>query len=168
MRTRSILTYASFGALAAGAALLGTLATRKSVDSPWYARLRKPSFQPPRQAFAPVWTTLYGMIAASGARAWLAPRSPARTRALALWGVQMALNAGWSGIFFGARRPRAALAEIVALLASIGAYTNEARKIDRPAALLFAPYAAWTGFATVLNAAIVSKNPEPQLAHAPA
>jgi translocator protein len=87
-------------------------------------------------------------------------RSPARTRALVLWGVQLALNASWSAIFFAARRPRAALGEIAALLASIAAYTNEARKIDRPAALLFAPYAAWTGFASVLNAAIVGKNPE--------
>jgi tryptophan-rich sensory protein len=91
---------------------------------------------------------------------WRGAPGPARTRALALWGTQLALNAGWSAVFFGARRPRAALVEIGALLASIAGYAAAARKVDRPAAWLVAPYAAWTAFAAVLNAGIVRRNPQ--------
>jgi len=54
--------------------------------------------------------------------------------------------------FFGARRPRAALAEVLALLVSIGAYASVARKVDRPAAALVVPYLGWTTFAALLNA----------------
>lgn len=159
MRIRSLLTYASFGALTAGAAALGALASRKGANSAWYERLPRPRFQPPDKVFAPVWSVLYGLIAASGARTFLARRSRVRTRALTLWGIQLALNVGWPAIFFGARRPRAALVEILALLASITAYTSSARKADRAAALLVVPYLAWTGFATLLNAAIVRELP---------
>jgi len=149
-----------FGAITAGAAALGTLATRHSVHSRWYRdELAKPPYQPPRQVFGPVWTALYAMIGWSGARVWNAPDEPARTRALALWGTQLALNVGWSGIFFGARRPRMALVEIGGLLASIVAYSRAASRVDRTAAWLMAPYLAWTAFATVLNAGIVKRNP---------
>lgn len=150
-----------FGAITAGAAALGALATQRSVNSKWYRdELKKPSYQPPRQVFGPVWTALYAMIGWSGARVWNASDEPARTGALALWGTQLALNVGWSAIFFGARRPRAALFEIGGLLASIGAYSAVASRVDKKAAWLMAPYLAWTTFATVLNAGIVTQNPQ--------
>ncbi|MGZ3428454.1 MAG: tryptophan-rich sensory protein [Polyangia bacterium] len=44
------------------------------------------------------------------------------------------------------------------LLAGIGAYAATARKLDRPAAWMMAPYAAWSGFATLLNEEIVRLN----------
>jgi tryptophan-rich sensory protein len=149
----------AFGAVTAGAAILGTLATRTSVDSAWYRRLRKPPFQPPRRAFGPVWTALYAMMAASAVRIWNSPPSPERSRALRLWTTQLALNAGWSAIFFAARRPRVALVEITALLATIAAYARQAGKVDRGAAALIAPYLGWTAFATALNEEIARRNP---------
>ena len=39
-------------------------------------------------------------------------------------------------------------------------YIATARKVDTGAALCFVPYAAWVGFATVLNADIARRNPE--------
>lgn len=159
MRLRDlILPTAAFGAATGSAAALGVVATRSSVDTPWYDDLAKPPFQPPKQAFAPVWTALYAGIAASGIRIWLAPSSKARTRALALWAIQLGLNAGWSAIFFKAKRPKWALVEIGALLGAIALYANEARKVDKPAAWLVAPYLAWTGFAAVLNEEIARRN----------
>ena len=86
------MALAGFGALTAGAAALGTKATRDSLY-PWYVNLQKPPFQPPRQAFAPVWTVLYGLIAVSGFRLWRAKKSTQRTVALTLWGGQLAANA---------------------------------------------------------------------------
>ena len=160
MRTRSLVSLLGFGALTAAAGFIGARATRKSVDSPWYnVLLRKPPFQPPKRAFAPVWSGLYALIAGSGARVYAAPPSPERSRALALWGTQLALNAGWSVIFFGARKPRWALAELGVLLATIGAYMHQAHKVDRAAAYMFAPYLGWSGFAALLNEEIVRRNP---------
>lgn len=67
-------------------------------------------------------------------------------------------NAKWSKLFFGQHRPIAALADAVALEATIFSYINSARKVDRTAACAFVPYAAWIAFATVLNAEMVRRN----------
>lgn len=141
------------------AAVLGMVATQRSVDTSWYDALAKPPFQPPRRVFGPTWTVLYVGIAMSGVRVWRARRSPARTRALVLWGTQLALNAAWSALFFGAKKPTYALVEIGALLGAIALYASYARKLDKIAAWLVVPYLAWTSFATVLNQEIVRRNP---------
>jgi tryptophan-rich sensory protein len=156
LRTESVVALGTFSALTLGAAVLG--GRQSSADQRWFKRLRKPPFQPPPQVFAPVWTVLYGLIAISGWRVWTAPAGPSRSKALALWGVQMGLNAAWSWLFFGKHQPRSALADNVALLGSIGAYVATTRNVDRPAAWLVAPYLAWVGFANVLNAEIVRRN----------
>lgn len=149
-----------FAALSYGAAALGalTMLGAGAPDKAWYQSLRKPVFQPPSWVFGPVWTVLYGTIAYSGYRIWRAPKSPERTRALALWGTQLALNAAWTPLFFGARQPTAALANILALDVAAGAYTAAAARVDATAAKVVAPYLAWISFATVLNGAIVAKN----------
>jgi benzodiazapine receptor len=152
---RAALGILAIGGVTAAAAVLGSVATNRSVHSPWY---RKPSFQPPARAFGPVWTALYVAMAASAYRVWRAPPSPARTRALALWSTQLVLNTAWSWLFFGARKPAAALIDLTGMWATIAAYANEARKVDPIAAWLIAPYLAWTTFAGVLNEEIVRLN----------
>lgn len=145
----------------AGATLLtaiaGARATRRG--KPWYRLLRKSSLNPPDAAFAPVWTTLYALNGLSAARVYRAAPSPARDSSLALWGMQQALNAAWSPLFFGKRRPRAALLDIGLLWAAIGAYAYQSRKVDRPAAALVLPYLGWVSFAAYLNQQVVRKNP---------
>lgn len=47
-------------------AAVGGLASRPA-ESTWYERLKKPSFQPPRQAFPIVWPILYADLAAVSA-----------------------------------------------------------------------------------------------------
>lgn len=149
-----------FTALTYGAAALGTLTMRGrgAPDRAWYRFLRKPPAQPPAAVFGPVWTVLYATIAYAGYRLWKAPKSPERTRALTLWGTQLALNAAWTPLFFGARMPRAALADLVVLDVAAAATAVAAAKVDRTASLIVTPYLGWLGFATYLNAGVVLEN----------
>jgi len=155
MRLRTVI---GFGGLTVIAALIGSRATNRSVDSRWYSRLDKPSWQPPREAFGPVWTTLYALMAGSASRVYDARPSRERSRALKLWGAQLALNVGWSVIFFGKRKPKLAAAEVGVLLAMIALYMRDARHVDGRATTMMVPYLAWTAFATVLNGTIAKNN----------
>jgi tryptophan-rich sensory protein len=121
----------------------------------WYARLKKPSFNPPNWVFAPVWSLLYFLIAIAGWRVF--SRAPGGA-AMGLWWVALALNFLWSPVFFRLHRPAAALVVVLALLAANVAFLVTAWPVDGVAALLFAPYIAWVAFASVLNAAVVRLN----------
>jgi tryptophan-rich sensory protein len=159
-RWKRVAAAAAFGALSYGAAALGTLTMRGrgAPDKRWFRSLNKPAFQPPNWLFGPVWTVLYGTLAYSGYRIWRAERSPQRTRALAWWGAQLALNAAWTPLFFGARKPALALADIGALDVAATSYAVSAAKVDPTAVKVVAPYLTWLMFATSLNGSIVVKN----------
>jgi tryptophan-rich sensory protein len=148
-----------FAALTYGAGLLGALWMRKRPRGLWYRLLRKPSYQPPPWVFAPVWNVLYGAIAYSGNRLYRAPSSRARTVGLGLWAAQLALNAAWTPIFFGARRARLALLDLALLDATVAAYAAVSSRVDRRAAVAVVPYLGWLGLATALNGSIVRNNP---------
>ena len=151
---KKVLAAVTFGAATAAAAFFGSRFTPSGTTGEWYDSLDKPPFNPPSSVFPIVWTALYVLMAVSAYRVW---RTGDR-RALTLWGTQLVLNAAWSPIFFGARQPGVALVDLLALFAAIAAYTNSARRVDRPAAWMMAPYLAWVAFAGVLNAEIVRRN----------
>ena len=90
----------------------GQLATYPNLE-PWYAGLAKPSFNPPNWIFAPVWTTLFVLMAFSVWRILRLPRTSARRTALALLFIQIALNAAWSWMFFAAHSPALGMINIV-------------------------------------------------------
>ncbi len=139
------------------AAAAGSVATSSSVGG-WYRTLVKPPWTPPDWVFGPVWTILY---AAMGVAVWLVWRSrtAVRERALALFGVQLALNVAWSWLFFGLRRIDLALVEIAALWVTIAMTTIAFARARAAAAWLLLPYLAWVSFAAVLNAALLRLNP---------
>lgn len=153
-RTR-LLVGAGFALTVVAVIVVGSASTQGTVDSQWFRSLEKPPWYPPDAAFGIVWTPLYVLIAISGYLAW---RRGVRPVGLVLWGVQLALNLGWSLLFFGLRSPSWAMAEIVVLLAAILATYAEFRRTDRLAAMLLVPYVAWVGFAATLNVAIVLQN----------
>jgi tryptophan-rich sensory protein len=152
---RSLLALAASGAGAFGVAGIGGVVTARSLDG-WYRRLDKPPWNPPDQVFGPVWSLLYG---AQAVAAWLVWRSGGdRAPALELYGAQLALNLGWTLLFFGLRRPGWAVLEIVVLWLAIAATVAAFRRRSRAAAWLLLPYLAWVSFALALNVAIWRRN----------
>src|SRR6187455_2573066 len=97
--------------LAFVAAAFGGLATATSLDT-WYPTLHKPSWNPPNWLFSPVWTLLYILMAVATWRAWRVGDALAARRTASLYSAQLTLNALWSILFFGLRRPGLALVEI--------------------------------------------------------
>lgn len=123
--------------------------------APWYASLAKPPFTPPNWVFAPVWTTLYVLMAAAFWRILRSPAwEPGRRAAIGFFLVQLAFNAGWSIAFFGLHRPDIGLVVIAGLIVAISMTIYVFLDIDGVAASLLIPYLLWTSFATLLNASI--------------
>jgi translocator protein len=145
-----------YAAAVAVAAAGGGTATRRSVSS-WYPGLRKPGWTPPSQVFGPVWTVLYAQMAYSASRV-ARSSDPRRRRALALWWLQLGLNAAWTPVFFGARRTGAAAVMVGALVPAVAATAAASARVDRRAGLLFAPYLAWSTYAAALNLEIWRRN----------
>ena len=118
----------------------------------------KPPLSPPGPVFPAVWAVLFALVGAGAARVWLAPASPARTRALGLFGVQLAFNFYWSLIFFNAGAYGFALLWLAVLWGLILGMLLAFRKVDRAAALLQVPYLLWVSFAAYLNFGVWALN----------
>ena len=154
---RSLLGMALIGGATIGAMLLGRSVMKRSTRA-WYRTLAKPSWTPPSKAFGIVWPVLYTLSGVSAWRIWKSPPSKERTAALGLWASQIATNAAWTPLFFGKKRPAAALVDLKANLGSAAGYALAAGKIDRTAGLLMVPYLAWVGFASTINTSVVRHN----------
>ncbi|MBB4009573.1 TspO/MBR family protein [Allorhizobium taibaishanense] len=134
---------------------IGILIGLSNLPGDWYDGLVKPSFNPPAWLFGPVWTVLYVLIGLAGARIW---RRARRSKAMTLWFGQMILNFLWSPAFFGQQSTGLGLIVILPMLALILAFLWQVRRFDKVALACFIPYAAWVGFASVLNGALFLLN----------
>lgn len=139
------------------AAAMGSVATFRTVTT-WYPTLMKPAWTPPSALFGPVWTVLYVGMAVAAWRVWRGQTGRAAKAVQRSYFAQLALNALWSVLFFGMRRPDLALFDIVALWVLIVVILIRFWPVDRLAAVLWAPYVAWVSFATALNAAVWQLN----------
>jgi len=147
----------SFIAVCFTVAAIGGAITATSVGT-WYQTLNKPAFTPPDGVFAPVWNTLYMMMALAGFLVWRAAQDEVRRTALTYFAIQLVLNLLWSVIFFGAKKIGLAFIEILALWVAVLLTTIQFWRIDIRAGLLFLPYLFWTAYAAVLNGAIWQLN----------
>ena len=134
-------------------AAIGGAVTATSVGT-WYQTLNKPIFTPSDWVFAPVWNTLYMMMALAAFLVWRTAEGKQLRRAMMFFAVQLTLNLAWSFIFFGANAIGAAFFEIIALLIAIAATAQVFWQVDRRAGLLLLPYLVWSGFAALLNGTI--------------
>jgi benzodiazapine receptor len=118
----------------------------------WYKRLAKPSWTPPNWLFPLAWGALYVVMAYAAWRVWA---EAGVGLALGLWGLQLILNAGWSAVFFGLRKPGLAALEVAALWLAVAGTVIAFAGVDVIAAWLLSPYLVWVSFAAVLNLEIV-------------
>jgi benzodiazapine receptor len=122
----------------------------------WYGALSPPAFAPPNPLPAVAWgllAALYLLMAVAAWQVWRRTQPIALQRlAMRAWGWQLALGAAWPAMFFGLHAMLAALTIAVALVLGVGVTLRRFAALDASAALLLAPFLAWTGFATYLNA----------------
>ncbi|WMS42151.1 TspO/MBR family protein [Acuticoccus sp. MNP-M23] len=124
----------------------------------WYRALNKPPWTPPDWLFGPAWTLLFLMIAYAGYRFTVDAAPGERTVPLMLYGLQLVANAGWSALFFGARRVDLALADAILMFVTIAATILAFYPHSPIAAYLMVPYLLWVGFASALNYSIMRRN----------
>ncbi|NAY92074.1 tryptophan-rich sensory protein [Muricauda sp. JGD-17] len=138
---------------------LSSFATQSSVND-WYVNLKKPTFNPPNELFAPVWTVLYVLMGTAAGIVWSKGFHHIWVKtALYHFGFQLLLNALWSIIFFGLKSPFWALIVILGLLSMIMLTIRWFKVVSKPAAYLMIPYLAWVCFAALLNYKIWDLNP---------
>ena len=156
-----LLILAGCVAGAAASAVLGSLAVNP--DATYYRTLDKPSWQPPPPVYGIVWTPLYADIALSSGHAIAKlgeqGRVEERRSLIGALAVNLALNTGWSWLFFRGHRPWLAAAECAVLAASSADLVRRVGAADRRAGYALAPYPLWCTFATALTVAIARRNP---------
>lgn len=141
---------AGYGSLVVFAALVIVAAVFGGMYRPdaWYEALDKAPWNPPNWVFGPVWTALYLLIAIAGWSVW---RGRVTDTPILLWLASLVFNAVWTLLFFGAKQPGFALAEMLLMLSAIVGFIVTAMPVDRRAAWLFVPYACWVAYATTLT-----------------
>lgn len=141
------ISFVLFLSACLGTGYLGSLINEESVWT-WYRQIEKPSWTPPDRMFGPVWTALYIAMAAA---AWLVWLRRGWGREMNLFAAQLALNLGWTAVFFGLRSPGWAFVEIFFLIAAIAATLAAFWRVRPAAGWLLVPYLSWTSFAAALN-----------------
>lgn len=141
-----------FPALSLGVGALASFLTRTGLATV-YPTLAKSALTPPGWVFPLVWTVLY-LLMGLGMALVFAKGGPDLPQALRLWGLQLALNFGWSLLFFGGGAYLSALLCLVVLWVMILAMAGAFGAISPLAARLQIPYLLWVAFAGYLNAAV--------------
>jgi translocator protein len=127
-------------------------------ESRWYRRLKKPDWQPSGAVIGGIWSVLYTGIATAGVLLWSRRTRPEFASVRALFIAQWILNAAWTPLFTRARRLDAALVDCAALTGVNVALVARAWRVRRGAAMLLAPYAVWSAFATFLTWTLLRLN----------
>lgn len=134
----------------------GALFTAPEIQG-WYQSLNKPSWNPPNWLFGPVWTLLYLLMGIAAGIIWNSNAADKKS-ALQVFILQFILNSAWSFLFFNRHWIGVALIEIVLLFLLLLRTIFLFQKVNRTAAYLLIPYAAWVAFAACLNAAFYVLN----------
>jgi tryptophan-rich sensory protein len=124
----------------------------------WYWSLSQPRFKPPDPVFPLAWSGIEAALAVAAYRLLRTSPSPARSKALVLWGWNVFMIGGWNRLFFKRRNLGLSTAGAAALVATSVAFVHEARRVDKTASRAGLPLVGWVAFATVLTATIWRMN----------
>lgn len=150
MKLRDFLKLAIAVGVSESVGVLGSVFTVPAISG-WYETLQKPAFGPPNWIFGPVWTALYFLMGVAAFGVWRSSRRKKAKAALAVFCLQLILNAAWSFIFFGLKNPFWAFVDIIALWLAIIWTIVMFYRVSKPTALLLLPYILWVSFAAYLN-----------------
>jgi tryptophan-rich sensory protein len=107
-----------------------------------------------------VWTTLFILMGIALYLVWQSGTERREVQiALAVFGIQFALNVLWSFLFFGMQSPLLGLVDIVILWIMIAVTIVLFYQIRKIAGYLLIPYIVWVTIATALNYSIYILNP---------
>ena len=124
-----------------------------------FADVKQPPLSPPAWLFPVVWTILYVLM---GIASYLVLTSGAstdkNTKALTVYGLQLAVNFFWSIIFFRFSMYLFAFFWLVLLWLLIIVTMVRFYRIKEPAGDLIVPYLLWVTFAGYLNFGIYLLN----------
>ena len=111
----------------------------------------QPPLSPPSWVFPVVWGILYALMGIGAARVRMVPPSPAGTRGINLFILQLVVNFFWSLLFFNAQAYGFAFFWLLLLWGLVLAMILQFRQVDPLAARLQIPYLLWLTFAAYLN-----------------
>lgn len=174
MNTKNWLVLLGCIALCHMAGVVGSVFTTSTVGS-WYAELARPALAPPGWVIGLVWMGIFTLMGISlflvvknrfevnqdflsqeegtwnrySERLWTGDWRVGNI--IAVFVVQLILNALWSVVFFGMMRPDIAFFELLALWFSILYTIANFFRVSRVAAWLLLPYLLWVSFAGYLN-----------------
>ena len=141
------------------AGMVGSLFTTPAIPT-WYAALEKPAFTPPNSVFAPVWITLYLLMAVAAFLIWRRGLDEKAVKsALLIFLIQLILNGSWSIVFFGLKSPIAGVAVILLLWIAILVTIIRFFRLSHVAGWLLIPYIVWVSIAANLNVWVWLLNP---------
>lgn len=136
----------------------GRLFTLEGLDS-WYPTLMKPTYTPPGELIAVVWTTIYALSAASlvlfvnrgrgSGKFWFV---------IGLYAVNGMINALWSYIFFVRHALGLAVIDAAAITLTVAAIMVDVWPHRRLSSLLLLPYLFWGVFAVSLTYSVYVMN----------
>jgi len=145
-----------FGVTAVAVAV-GAIASVNAPD--FYTMLAKPTWAPSAGVFGPIWTMLYLLMTFAAWLVWQKAGLNAAKGPLALYLLQLALNALWTWLFFRWRLGGWALMEIILLWLILLLTLVSFWRMRVLAGVLLLPYFMWVTFATALTAKIWRLNP---------
>ena len=148
------VTLAIFVLAAFAAGAIGMWFPASLTANAWIA----PSFAPPAWVFGPVWSTLYSLMALSIYWLVTSPVHNNKPMAIALFTLQMVLNAMWTPVFFGAASLSGAMVILAAMWLAVLFYILVTWRINKFASSIMLPYLAWLSLAGSLNFAYLVLN----------
>ena len=131
---------------------VGALASALAGSYDLYGGLIQPPLSRPGWVFPVVWTALYLLMGYASYRVWAADAEQStKSRALALYGLQLAANFVWPLLFFGGQWYLLAFLWLAGLWVLILLTMRAFDIVDETASNLLIPYLLWATFALYLN-----------------